>query len=211
MYIPSYTESNSKVRTIPMASRHPLRRLFTFTMLVAAAACSNLPPSPRNLLNEQTGVTVTVVGAPILFALERHGGPASAHDYLTLVAVRNDDAGKYTELLLLYRWSAFFGPVSAPPEQSTGELLIEIDGQAIRLQPLERLPPGLPRPKELFVPDTTDADMHAYVTDLQTMRLIAMSHELTVRLPQESLDAPFTLWRDGRPALAQFVKQLSEP
>jgi hypothetical protein len=211
MYIPSCTESNSKVRTIPMASRHPLGILFSFTTLLAVAACSSLPPSPRELLDEHTGATVTVVGAPILFALERHGAPASAHDYLTLVAVQNDDAGKYTELLLMYRWSAFFGPVPAPPEQSTGELLIDIDGQAIRLQPLERLPPGLPRPKELFVPDTTDAAMRAYVTDLQTMTRIAMSHELTVRLPQESLDAPFTLWRDGRPALAQFVKQLSGP
>jgi hypothetical protein len=194
-----------------MLSRHPLRGLFPLTMLVAAAACSNLPPSPRNLLDEQTGVTVTVVGAPILVARLRYDPGASIHDYLTLVAVQKDNAGKYTKLLLLYRWSAFFGPVSARPKESAEELLLEIDGHAITLQPLERLPPGLPPPKELFVPDTTDSAMTAYLTDTETMRLIAMSHEFTVRLPQDSLDPPFTLWHDGRPALAQFVKQLSEP
>jgi hypothetical protein len=61
------------------------------------------------------------------------------------------------------------------------------------------------------VPDTTDAAMRAYVTDFETMKLIAASHALTVRLPQESLSGPFELWRDGRPALAQFVKQFSGP
>ena len=38
------------------------------------------------------------------------------HDYLTLLAVQTDDAGKYTELLLLYRWSAFFHGFSAARE-----------------------------------------------------------------------------------------------
>jgi hypothetical protein len=41
------------------------------------------------------------------------------------------------------------------------------------------------------------------------MRLIAMSHDLTVSLPDEPADAAFWLWRDGRPALAQLVKQLT--
>ena len=81
--------------------------------------------------------------------------------------------------------------------------------RSIELQPLQRLPTGLPSPKDLYVPDTTEAAMHAYATDVETMRLIATSHELTVRLPDESLSGPFALWRDGRPALAQFVKHLS--
>jgi hypothetical protein len=178
-------------------------------MLAAVAACSSLPPGPRDVLDEHTGATVTVVGAPITFAPQSNG--QSSHDFLTLVAIQKDDAGKYTELLLLYRWSVFFGSVSSSPEASAGELQIEIDGHSIELHPLQRLPAGLPSPKDLFVPDTTDAAMRAYVTDLETMKLIAASHELTVRLPQESLSGPFELWRDGRPALAQFVKQLSGP
>ena len=61
------------------------------------------------------------------------------------------------------------------------------------------------------MPDTTDVTLSAYVTDFETMERIATSHELTVSLPQAPFDAPFSLWRDGRPALARFVKELSEP
>lgn len=190
-----------------MASQYALRRLLAFTMLAAVVACSSLPPSPRDLLDEHTGATVTVVGAPITFV--RRANEQSSPEFLTLVAIRRDDDGKYTEQLLLYRWSVFFGGVSSSPEGNVGELQIEIDGRSLELQPLQRLPTGLPSPKDLFVPDTTEAAMHAYVTDLQTMRMIATSHELTVMLPQDSSTVPFMLLRDGRPALAQFVKQLS--
>jgi len=192
-----------------MTSQFALRGFLWFAMLVAVAACSSMPPNPRDLLDEHTGATVTVVGAPITFALQPDG--KSSDGFLTLVAIQKDDTGKYTELLLLYRWSVFFGSVSSSPQDSAGELRVEIDGHSIDLQPLQRLPAGLPSPKDLFVPDTTEAALRAYVTDLETMRLIAASHELTVRLPQESPSGPFVLWHDGRPALAQFVKQLTGP
>jgi hypothetical protein len=203
-----------------MATRCALKRFLSIAMLVAVAACTSVPPGPRDLLDEHTGATVSVVGAPITFARAPNGqAPArepnangqTSHDFLTLVAIQKDDDGKYSQMLLLYRWSVFFGPVSSSPEPSAGALIVEIDGRSIELQPLKQLPAGLPSAKDLFVPDTTEAAMHAYLTDGETMRLIATSHELTVRLPEESLSDPFTLWRDGRPALAQFVKQLSAP
>jgi len=184
----------------------------TLAALTCVAACSNLPPSPRDLLDEHTGVTVTTVGAPLDFArVSYEAANSTTHDYLTLVALRIDNAGKYTELFLLYRWSAAFSGMPAPPDGSTGKLIIDIDEHVIELQPLERLPAGLPRTKELFAPETADVVTRAYVTDLETMGLIASSRKLTARLPQESLNASFSLWRDGRPALARFVKQLSEP
>jgi hypothetical protein len=186
-------------------------RRFISIAIVVVAACSTLPPSPRNLLDEHTGMTVSVVGAPTLFARVRNDAADAAHDYLTLVAVQKDNAGKYTELLLLYRWSVFFHGASAASPQSAGKLVIEVDGQSIELRPMERVPTDLPRPKDLFVPDTMGVALSAYVTDFQTLERIAMSHELLIRLPQEPVDAPFSLWRDGRPAIAQFVKELSGP
>jgi hypothetical protein len=190
-----------------MAIKCVLRGFLLFTILAATAACSSLPPGPRDLLDDRTGITVSVVGAPIEFAHESNGG--SAHDFLTLVATQRDDDGRYTALLLLYRWSVFYGAAPFAPEAGSGELLIDVDGHSIDLQPLPRLPVGLPRPEDLFVPDTTEGAMRAYVTDLETMRLIATSHELTVRLPKESPIGSFMLWQDGRPALEQFVKHLS--
>jgi hypothetical protein len=190
-----------------MASQCTLRGFLSLTMLAAVAACSSLPAGPHDLLDEHTGATVSVVGAPITFVRQPNGQPSK--DFLTLVAIQKDDAGKYTQLLLLYRWSAYFAPVSSSPADRGDELLIDIDGHSIELQPLHGLTADLPRPKDLFVPATTEATMRAYVTDLETMRLIATSHELTLRLPQVSQSDPFLLWQDSRPALAQFVKQLS--
>jgi hypothetical protein len=186
------------------------RGFLLFAILAATAGCSSLPPGPRDLLDDRTGITVSVVGAPIEFAHDPDG--VAAHDLLTLVAIQRDDDGKYTTLLLLYRWSVFFAPVApVAPEAASGELLIESDGHSIDLQPLPHLPRGLPQPKDLFVPDTKEGAMRAYVTDLETLKLIASSHELTLRLPNERPVGGYTLWHDGRPALIEFVKHLSAP
>jgi hypothetical protein len=190
-----------------MVIRCALREFLSLTILAAMAACSSLPSSPRDLLDERTGITVSVVGAPIELEREPNGG--STHDFLTLVAIQKDDDGKHTALILLYRWAVYYGGAPFAPGPSSGELLINVDGHSIDLQPLSQLPAGLPGPKDLFVPDTTESAMRAYVTDLETMRSISTSHELIVRLPKESPIDSFTLWHDGRPALGQFVKHLS--
>ena len=176
-------------------------------MLAAMAACSSLPTAPRDLVDDRTGITVSVVGAPI--ELERAPSGAAAHDFLTLVAVQQDDDGKYTALMLLYRWTVYYGGAAFLPESGSGELLIDVDGQSIDLQPLPRLPAGLPSAKDLFVPDTSESAMRAYVTDLATLRRIASSRELIVRLPRETPQGSFTPWHDGRPQLEQFVRHLS--
>jgi hypothetical protein len=182
--------------------------------LLALAGCSSLsagPPSPHSLLDEKTGVTLTVVSEPISFARVSIDASASARDYVTLVALEQDIAGKYTELLLLHRWStAIRGPADVPAV-SAGTLLIQADEHEIALQPLERLPIDLSAREQLFLPNSPDAITRAYVTDFATMRLIAGSHDLSVRLPGGASDAPFLMWRDGRPALLQYLKELSQP
>jgi|HubBroStandDraft_5_1064220.scaffolds.fasta_scaffold120973_1 hypothetical protein len=190
-----------------MVSKCALRGFLSLTILAAMAACSSLPTSPRDLLDERTGITISVVGAPIEFEPDANG--ASAHDFLTLVAIQKDDDGKYTASLLLYRWAAYYGEAPFASGAGSGELLINVDGRSIDLQPLPGLPEGLPGPKELFVPDTTQSAMRAYATDLETLKLISTSHELTLRLPKESPNISFRLWHDGRPALGEFVKHLA--
>jgi hypothetical protein len=180
--------------------------------LLTFAGCSSLPPGPQSLLEEKTGATVTVVSAPISFARVSSDASASARDYVTLVAVEQDVAGKYTQMLLLHRWSTSIrGAPTAPPSAvSAGTLLIRADEREIALQALEQVPIDLSAREQLFMPYTQDAITRAYVTDFATMRLIASSHDLSVHLPQEFVGGPFLLWRDGRPALEQFLKELNQ-
>jgi hypothetical protein len=79
------------------------------------------------------------------------------------------------------------------------------DGREIELQPREQLPVSLSRRKQLFVPEVGAVIAHAYKVDVATLRHLAASREVTVRMAQEQLDTPFELWEDGRVALAQFA------
>jgi hypothetical protein len=201
------TQLRLDVRT--MVIRRARQAMLSSLILSAIAACATAPPGPRDLLDEGTGITVSVVGAPIDFEHEPTG--ASAHDYLTLVATQRDEDGKIAAYLLLYRWAVYYGGAPFGSGAESGELLIDADGHSIDLKPLTQLPAGLPKAKDLFVPDTSGSAMRAYATDLETLRLISTSHELSVRLPRETPVGSFTVWHDGRPALAQFVKHLSAP
>jgi len=180
--------------------------------LLAFTGCSSVPPAPQSLLEEKTGATVTVVSAPISFARVSSDPAASARDYVTLVALERDVAGKYTQMLLLHRWSTSIrGVPPAPPAAvSAGALLIRADEREIALQALEQVPIDLSAHEQLFIPYTQDAITRAYITDFATMRLIAGSHDLSVLLPQDPAGGPFLLWRDGRPALEQFLKELNQ-
>ena len=181
--------------------------------LLTLPACSSLPPAAASheILDEQSGNTLSVVASPLVFARERTDVAANARDYATLVAVEVDHSGKYSEYLLLYRWSTVDRRRSPPPDPSAGELRIFADGRAIDLQPLERLPVDLSRRRELHVPDHGDVVARAYQIDAPTLRFIAASGTLTVRMPQEPFDVPFGLWEDGRAALGQFAQGAIAP
>ncbi len=132
---------------------------------------------------------------------------AYARDYATLVAVEVDQSGKYSDFLLLYRWSTVDRRMSSPPDPNAGELRILAEGRAIDLMPLEQIPVSLSRRRELHVPDHGDVVAHAYPIDTATLGFIASSRDLSVQMPQERLDTPFTLWEDGRAALGRFVQR----
>jgi hypothetical protein len=184
---------------------------------LSVSACAN--PSPRasqprasnEIFDEQSGNTLVVVPKPLVFARERMDVAAHARDYATLVTVEIDQSGKYSEFLLLYRWSTVDRRMSPPPDPEAGELKILADGRVIDLMPLEQVPIGLSRRRELHLPEHGDVITHAYRIDVPTLRFIAESREIAVRMPQESLDTPFAIWEDGRSALGQFLQRSVTP
>jgi hypothetical protein len=179
---------------------------------LSASACANPPPrASHEIFDEQSGNTLSVVPKPLVFARERRDVAAHARDYATLVAAEIDQSGKYSEFLLLYRWSTVDRRMSPPPDPQAGELKILADGRVIDLMPLEQVPIGLSRRRELHLPEHGDVVTHAYAIDVPTLRYIATSRELAVRMPQESLDTPFAVWEDGRSALGQFLERSVSP
>jgi len=176
--------------------------------VIAAKAVSG---ASDEIIDEQSGSTLSVVTKPLVFARERTDVAAHARDYATLVALELDQSGKYAYNLLLYRWSTVDRRMSPPPEDNTGKLQILAEGRTIELTPLERVPIGLAKRKELHTPEHGDVVTHAYAIDVATLKFIANSRVLSVRMPQETFDSPFSLWQDGRKELQGFLLRVGAP
>jgi hypothetical protein len=180
-----------------------LSAVAAFTLL---AACASAPVSaPAELLDEQTGATLVVVAEPLVFARARVDVAANARDYATVVAVEANRSGKYSQYLLLHRWSTVDRRMAALPAEAAGRLVIEADGRVLELKPLLPMPAALARRDRVFMPDDADVISWAYDVDAATLAYLAASHELSARLPDETLDSPFVLWGDGRVALRAFA------
>lgn len=188
-------------------------RLALLLVLTALTSCTTRPSraSSAEIFDEQTGSTLLVVSKPLVFARDRSDVAAHSRDYATLVAVENDRSGEYVQYLLLYRWSTVDRRMSPPPGADEGELRILADGRTIELKPLERPPTSLAQRRALHVPEHGDIVYRSYRVDSATLHFIAASREISVRMPQEQLDTPFTLWEDGRGALAQFLERAAPP
>ena len=187
-----------------------VRRAGLFASCAALAACA-ASQQPREFMDEASANTVLTVNAPLVFARDRADVAAHAHDFASLVAVEIDASGKYSTYLLLYRWSTV-DPRMAPTPRPNGERLrIIADDRIIDLKPVESMPSSLNHRRELHVPSYGDVIAHAYPVDVPTLRFIAASRDLRLRVPEEPLDTPLTLWQDGRQGLAEFVKRAEVP
>ena len=183
------------------------RLAFIAALLTLGACAATHPPRPVEMIDERSGSTLMVVARPLIFARERTDVAANARDYATLVAVEIDDAGRYSDYLLLYRWSTVDPRMSPAPDPERGEVHILADGRDIAMSPLPQIPIGLSKRRELHLPAHAQVVAYAYTADGATLRYLAASSRLLLRLPQERLDTPFTLWQDGRRALEAFLER----
>ena len=174
-------------------------------LAAVASGAAEAAPAPHEFMDEQTANTLLVTDSPLVFARERSDVAAHARDYVTIVALEVDTSGQYNQYLLTYRWSTVDPRMAPLPPPSAGELRILADGRTIELKAMEQLPVGLGMRAELLVPNHGEVVAHAYHVDVPTLRYIATSRTLVVRLPQEPLDIPLRLWKDGRSALTEFL------
>jgi hypothetical protein len=191
-----------------MRTRSAVAVAATLTLLVACAA---LPaPAPLAYLDERTGITLTVVDAPLVLARERRDLAANARDYLTLVAVARNESGRRSSALLVHRWSTIDTRVrTAGAPEADPRLVIVADGRDIRLTRLEPVPREFEpsATHDLWRPDVSQVDTVVYRVDVATLRYIAQSTRVSAfrDVPDDAL--PFSMWRDGRAALARLAEE----
>ena len=175
---------------------------------LSISACQSVPDTgPRELLDERTGATLTVVSKPVIFARIRTDVAANARDYVHLVAAETNRSGRYSSYLIVYYWSTVDRRMSALPDKSAGKLVLQADGREINLTPLSPMPAAFQNRTDLHAPRAAEALNWVYDVALPTMLYIAESSEVSLRLPDESLPVPFVIWSDGRPALREFAQR----
>jgi hypothetical protein len=184
-------------------------RVFTVIMILTLLeACASTPPADREILDEQTGNTLSVVSKPLVFARERTDLAAYARDYATLVAIELDHSGTFENYLLLYCWSTVDRRML--PKATEGSALRLVgDGRQLDLKPLPSLPIAVGKHRQLFWPKHGAPVVSAFAVDQATLRYIAAARSLILRMPDETLDTPFRIWDDGRAALLSFLHATS--
>ena len=180
-------------------------------MITIAAGCAALPaPAPSQFLDERTGVTLSVVDAPLVLARERRDIAANARDYLTLVAAERDTMGRRQLILLVYRWSTIDTRVGASDDDDSTRLTLLADGRDIRLtQVADKLPLEFTQSERLLRPPVGQVATLAYPTDIATLRYLVSSRQLSASFEATKATMPYTMWRDGRESLRQFLDSVA--
>lgn len=182
-------------------------RIALLALLFSVAGCTSLPePESITILDEATGVSIRRVASPIVLARDRREVAANARDYLTLVAVESNQAGRRQLALLVYRWSTIDKRMDAAVDAAARDLLLVSDGRDVLLRPFPGELPTELRPRAaLLQPDVAEVSATAYGVDAATLRLLVEGRELAAAFRGVSGARSYRIWRDGRLALRRFI------
>jgi hypothetical protein len=182
---------------------------FACTTALAVASlpgCMTLPLEPRVVLDESTGASVTVADQPLVMARERRDVAVRARDYLTLVAAEINISGRRQLVWIVHQWSTIDARAADLPPMRDAPLLLVADGRDLRLIPVnDATARSYARSPALGPPEDSGAVTTVYAVDDATLEFVAGGKRLSATLPDSRLALPFTLWRDGRPALQRFL------
>lgn len=164
-------------------------------------------PEPEEYLDEQTGATVDIVDAPIIFARERNERAANLRDYVTLAAASVNRGGKLEYVLVAYIWSTLdirYAPASA----NIDSMLLVADDRRIRLDANGKTPSDLGIARPVHRPPGQDRKPLVFPTDLATLRFIAAARNLAVQTQLGDETMTYDLWDDKRRALDRYVRYM---
>jgi hypothetical protein len=186
--------------------RGPLCALWLAALLASTGVAGRAPPSePEEYLDEQTGATVDLVDAPLVFARDRSERAANLRDYVTLSAASVNRGGKLEYVLVAYVWSTL-DPRYAPAAERADSILLIADDRRIRLDAAGKTPADLGIARPVHAPPGQDSKPLVFPTDLATLRFIAAARSLAVQTQVGEDTVTYDLWDDERRALDRYVR-----
>jgi hypothetical protein len=196
-----------------LAGHRPTKaRAATAALTWLLCACATTPPTqPKEVLDESSGVTLFVVQRPMVFARPRSDVAANVRDYVTLVAAEEDRSGKYTAWLIAHRWSTVDPRMERRPVPGQLVLHLIADDRELTLKPAEPAPAMLARGDLLLAPPVSGAQSAAYAVDEATLRYIATSTRLLLRVDEDTALPVYAVWNDGREALQALLLEVGSP
>ena len=183
-----------------------LAALWLAALLAGAVAAGRAPPlQPQEYLDEQTGATIDLVDAPLVFARDRSERAANLRDYVTLSAASVNRGGKLEYVLVAYLWSTL-DPRYAPASALADSILLMADDRRIRLDAAGKSPTDLGIARPVHPPAGQDIKPLVFPTDLATLRFISSARNLAVQTQLGDDTVTYDLWDDQRGALERYVR-----
>lgn len=176
---------------------------------------------PYEYLDPQSGVTVSTLEKPLLFAHNRNGlspnlrdtpsarGAPNLRDYVSITAACVNRVGKLDYLLIAYVWSTF-DERHEPARLVIDRVQLLADGRAIQLEASGGTPADFGMTRAVGAPSGRTVKSFVYRTDLGTLRMVADAQDLQVQAGGSDAEQNYKLWDDQRKALDQLVRSLEE-
>ena len=194
------------------------RSIACLLMLTVSAVAGAGANTPLEYVDEQTGVTVTVVARPLVFARERttfNGGPTQAwstppRDYVTLAAAAVDRSGKFSYLLIGYFWSVGMSQPWENERLAREPIVLQVRDRRIELAPQSGTARDAGISTPVHPPPVGPATATLYSVDLATLGLIAESAHPLLYCGGGDEPVKYELFEDRLTALREFVHHLKD-
>ena len=193
----------------PAVKRAPIRLLTLAFALTACATRAGDGTPAREYLDQQTGATITIVTAPLVFASARPELAANVRDYATLEAAAVNRSGKVGYVLIAYFWSTVDPRLRGEPPPAPEPLVLQADDRRIRLSAHGHSAHDAGVGDLVEAPPGSNTTPSVYDTDLATLRFIGEARHLGLIVDSGHSTLTYEVWKDGREPLRGFVRHMS--
>lgn len=173
-------------------------------MLDAATAADAV----HEYLDEKTAATITAAKEPLVFARERTDLAVNARDYISLVAIEINRAGKRTHHWFGYVWSTIDRRTDPPDATPQDQFVLLADGRPIVLRRDAEAPRELGVAQAPLELPTRNAAALIFGADPEVFDYVARSSDLRMQVIRTDAQSDYLQWRDGRAALGELVRHI---